>query len=91
MTGISHRYCTVLHCTALYCTVMYCIAQNVDYSYTFELPETDETGDHGFLLPPSNIVKVGPDIMYVMLSCYLMICCRWANNCWQLSSPWPEN
>ena len=47
---------------------MYCIAQNVDYSYTFELPETDETGDHGFLLPPSNIVKVGPDIMYVMLS-----------------------
>ena len=40
----------------------------MDYSYTFELPETDETGDHGFLLPPSNIVKVGPDIMYVMLS-----------------------
>ena len=41
---------------------MLCIAQNVDYSYTFELPETDETGDHGFLLPPSNIVKVGSHI-----------------------------
>ena len=67
MTGISHRYCTVLYCTVLYCTIMLCIAQNVDYSYTFELPETDETGDHGFLLPPSNIVKVGSHYV-VMLS-----------------------
>ena len=58
MTGISHRYCTVLYNILLYCTDDWFTYQNVDYSYTFELPETDETGDHGFLLPPSNIVKV---------------------------------
>ena len=34
------------------------ITQNIDYSYTFELPEHDKDGDHGFLLPASNIVKV---------------------------------
>ena len=34
------------------------ITQNIDYSYTFELPEHDEDGAHGFLLPASNIVKV---------------------------------
>ena len=34
------------------------ITQNIGYSYTFELPEHDEDGEHGFLLPPSNIVKV---------------------------------
>ena len=34
------------------------ITQNIDYSYTFELPEHDKDGAHGFLLPASNIVKV---------------------------------
>ena len=34
------------------------ITQNIDYSYTFELPEHDDDGAHGFLLPASNIVKV---------------------------------
>ena len=67
MTGISHRYCTVLYNILLYCTDDWFTYQNVDYSYTFELPETDETGDHGFLLPPSNIVKVGSHYV-VMLS-----------------------
>ena len=43
--------------------VMFChnpryITQNIDYSYTFELPEHDKDGAHGFLLPASNIVKV---------------------------------
>ena len=71
MTGISHRYCTVLYNILLYCTDDWFTYQNVDYSYTVELPETDETGDHGFLLPPSNIVKVGSHIMYVCYLCYV--------------------
>lgn len=39
------------------------ITQNIDYSYTFELPEHDEDGAHGFLLPASNIVKVGKQLV----------------------------
>jgi len=38
------------------------ITQNIDYSFTFELPEHDQDGDHGFLLPASNIVKVGKQL-----------------------------
>ena len=34
------------------------ITQNIEYSYTFELPERDGDGDHGFLLPAKNIIKV---------------------------------
>ena len=34
------------------------ITQNIEYSYTFELPERDGEGDHGFLLPAKNIIKV---------------------------------
>ncbi len=34
------------------------ITQSVPYSYTIELPEKDAHGDHGFLLPASNIIKV---------------------------------
>jgi len=39
------------------------ITQGVPYSYTFELPEKDESGDHGFLLPASNIIRVGKQLM----------------------------
>ena len=39
------------------------ITQNIDYSYTFELPERDGDGDHGFLLPAKNIIKVR--VLYV--------------------------
>jgi len=40
------------------------ITQDIDYSYTFELPEGDEDGDHGFLLPAKNIVKVGRQLVH---------------------------
>ncbi|XP_023320641.1 carboxypeptidase B [Eurytemora carolleeae] len=37
----------------------YYITKGIPYSFTFELPQTDSAGNHGFLLPPSNIKKVG--------------------------------
>ena len=30
----------------------------IEYSYTWELPERDEDGFHGFELPPKNIIRV---------------------------------
>ena len=39
------------------------ITQDIEYSYTFELPEGDEDGDHGFLLPAKNIIKVGKQLL----------------------------
>jgi len=39
------------------------ITQDIPYSYTFELPERDQDGDHGFLLPAGNIVKVGKQLL----------------------------
>jgi len=39
------------------------ITQNIEYSYTFELPERDGEGDHGFLLPAKNIIKVGRQLV----------------------------
>ena len=30
----------------------------IPYSYTWELPEGDEDGFHGFELPPKNIIRV---------------------------------
>lgn len=39
------------------------ITQNIEYSYTFELPESDSDGDHGFLLPAKNIIKVGRQLV----------------------------
>ena len=38
------------------------ITKDIPYSYTFELPEKDEDGDHGFLLPAKNIIKVGKQL-----------------------------
>lgn len=38
------------------------ITKDIPYSYTFELPESDEDGDHGFLLPAKNIIKVGKQL-----------------------------
>ena len=31
----------------------------IGYSFTWELPEKDKDGFHGFELPPSNIIRVG--------------------------------
>jgi len=39
------------------------ITQGIEYSYTFELPERDGDGDHGFLLPAKNIIKVGRQML----------------------------
>ena len=41
----------------------YYISLGIPYSFTFELPERDDSGGHGFLLPPSNIVRVGKQLM----------------------------
>ena len=30
----------------------------IEYSYTWELPQADEDGLHGFELPPKNIIRV---------------------------------
>ena len=37
--------------------------QGIPYSFTLELPERDEAGDHGFLLPARNIVRVGRHLL----------------------------
>jgi len=37
----------------------YYITKGIPFSYTFELPGKDEDGQHGFILPRSNIKKVG--------------------------------
>ena len=34
----------------------------IGYSFTWELPEKDEDGFHGFELPPSNIIRVGRNV-----------------------------
>ena len=37
------------------------ISLGIPYSFTFELPERDADGWHGFLLPPENIKRVTQD------------------------------
>ena len=66
------------------------ITQNIDYSYTFELPESDGDGDHGFLLPAKNIVKVRLSEEEGVENNFTMFY-RWGGSWCRALQPWQQN